>query len=65
MANIKIGWKGDESLNRSQLEEKLRGEGWGSSMTDAQLDKCKHLERRMKEKHGITGKLHDEFLKRA
>lgn len=37
---------------RSEQERELRGEGWGGTMTDEQLDKLKHLERKANEKTG-------------
>ena len=36
---------------RSEQEENLRKE-WGGTMTDEQLDKCKYIERKIKEKTG-------------
>ncbi len=63
MANIKID-KDEDSISRSQLEERLRGEGWGKSMSDAQLEKVKYLERKLKRETGLDkGKLHDDFIK--
>jgi len=35
---------------RSQAEKNLRKE-WGSTMTDEQLEKCKHAEKKMKHCH--------------
>ena len=64
MANIIIP-KDQKEISRSQLEERLRGEGWGRSMDDAKLDKCKFLERKLKEETGLTGKLTDEFINKA
>jgi predicted GNAT family acetyltransferase len=65
MANIHIE-KDEDRISRSELEERLRGEGWGRSMTDAQLDKCKYLERKLKEEVGLDrGKLHDDFLRKV
>ena len=38
---------------RSEQETNMRKE-WGSTMTGEQLDKCKFLERKIKEKNGST-----------
>lgn len=37
---------------RSSIEEKLKKEGWGNTMTEEQNDKCKFLERTVKEHYG-------------
>ena len=37
---------------RSKHEEKLIKEGWGHTMTPEQNDKCKFLERAVKERYG-------------
>lgn len=37
---------------RSEVEEKLGKEGWGTSMTEEQIDKCAFLERGVKDKYG-------------
>ena len=45
--------KGDpKGRTRSSIEEKLVKEGWGHTMTGGQNDKCKFLEREVKEKYG-------------
>lgn len=52
MANIITGSKHDKfGKTRSEHEENMRKE-WGSTMTDEQLDKCKYLERKLKEHSG-------------
>ena len=52
MAHIIIRDKSDSlGKTRSAHEENLRKE-WGGTMTDEQLDKCKYLERRIKEETG-------------
>ncbi len=38
---------------RSEQETNMRKE-WGSTMTDAQLDKCKFIERKIKDKTGSS-----------
>ena len=37
---------------RSVVEEKLGKEGWGTSLTEEQIDKCEFLERVVKDKYG-------------
>jgi len=37
---------------RSRVEKELRKEGWGSSLTDEQIDKCEYAERVIKEYFG-------------
>ena len=37
---------------RSVVEEKLGKEGWGTSLTEEQIDKCEYLEREVKDKYG-------------
>ena len=37
---------------RSDVEEKLGREGWGTGLTEEQIDKCKFLEREVKDKYG-------------
>lgn len=41
-----------KGMTRSKVEEKLRKEGWGSSLSEEQIDKCKHAERIIKEHFG-------------
>lgn len=52
MANIIIKGKTSMGKTRSEQEENIRKEGWGHSLTDEQLDKCKYLERLLMEKMG-------------
>ena len=52
MANIIIKGKTTIGKIRSEQESNLRKEGWGHTLTDEQLDKCKYLERLVKEKWG-------------
>ena len=54
MVEIIIGWKQKHGKTRSEIEKNMRKEGWGSSLTEAQIDKCAYLERKAKEKHGLT-----------
>jgi len=51
MANIIIPKPDRFGKTRSEQEENLRKE-WGQTLTDEQLDKCKYLERKLKEKTG-------------
>lgn len=37
---------------RSRTENELIKEGWGNTMTEEQNDKCKFLEREVKERYG-------------
>jgi hypothetical protein len=46
--------KSNFGKSRSEQEENLRKEGWGSTMEDEQLDKCKFIERKIKEETGAT-----------
>ena len=38
---------------RSEQEKNLRKEGWGKSLTDEQLSKCKYLEKKTGMKYGV------------
>jgi hypothetical protein len=51
MANIIIRKPGNFGKTRSEQEKNLRKE-WGPTMTDAQLDKLKYAERKIKERSG-------------
>jgi hypothetical protein len=51
MANIIIKGKSNLGRTRSEQEQNLRKE-WGSTITDEQLDKIKHLEKKGKDKFG-------------
>jgi CRISPR/Cas system CSM-associated protein Csm3 (group 7 of RAMP superfamily) len=37
---------------RSEVEKKLGKEGWGTGLTEEQIDKCEYLEREVKDKYG-------------
>ncbi len=54
MVEIIIGWKQKHGKTRSEIEKNMRKEGWGSSLTEEEIDKCEHLERKAKEKFGLT-----------
>jgi len=54
MVEIIIGWKPKHGKCRSEIEKNLRKEGWGSSLTEEQIDKCAYLEKKAKEKYGLT-----------
>jgi len=53
MANIIIRKPDTFGKTRSQQEENLRGDGWGRTLSEEQLDKCKYLERKLRDKHGM------------
>lgn len=53
MANIIIRKSETLGKTRSQMEVNLRSEGM-YTLTDEQLDKCKHLEKKGKEKFGSS-----------
>lgn len=52
MANIIIKGKSSFGKTRSEQEANLRKEGWGGGMSDEEVDKCKFLERKLKEEVG-------------
>lgn len=52
MANIIIKGKSNFGKTRSEQAENLQKEGWGQGLTDEQVDKCKFLERKIKEATG-------------
>lgn len=54
MVEIIIKWKPTHGKCRSEIEKNLRKEGWGSSLTEEQIDKCAYLERKAKKEHGLT-----------
>lgn len=54
MANIIIKKPDTFGKTRSEQEMNLRNEGWGHTLTDEQLDKCKFLEKKAKKKLGIS-----------
>ena len=51
MANIIIKGK-SAGKTRSEQERNLRSSGFGSTITNEQLDKCKFLEKKVKESTG-------------
>jgi hypothetical protein len=52
MPEIIIKWKPKHGKSRSEIETNLIKEGWGSSITPEEIDKCRFLERKIKDKHG-------------
>ena len=54
MVEVIIKWKPKHGKSRSEIEKNLRKEGWGSSLTEEEIDKCAFLEREAKEKHGLS-----------
>lgn len=57
MPEIIIRWKPKHGKCRSEIETNLRKEGWGSSLTSEEIDKCKFVEKKIKDKYG-TDKSH-------
>lgn len=45
--------KSNFGKTRSEQEQNLAKEGWGTSLTEEQIDKCAFLERKVKEKYGL------------
>ena len=54
MPEIIIKWKPKHGKSRSEIETNLRKEGWGSSITSEEIDKCKFLEKKIKDKYGAN-----------
>ena len=52
LANIIIKRPDSFGKTRSEQEENLRKDGWGRTLSNEQLDKCKFLERKIKDKFG-------------
>ena len=52
MANIIIPHGKSLGKTRSEQEENMKNEGWGRTLTDEQLDKCKFAEKKFKDKYG-------------
>lgn len=60
MTDFIIAWKGSGlKVRRSNVEKELRKEGWGSSLTDEQIDKLDYLER----KAGNAGRTDPLFVR--
>lgn len=54
MANIIIKDRKDRlGKSRSEIEKNLAKEGWGTSLTEEQIDKSAFLERKVEEKLGL------------
>lgn len=51
--HIIIRGKANYGKRRSEIEKNLAKEGWGTSLTSEQIDKCAYLERKAKEKYGL------------
>jgi len=47
MPEIIIRWNKKHGKSRSEIETNLRKEGWGSSITPEEIDKCAFLERKI------------------
>ena len=57
----------DQGIKRSELEKRLRGEGYGRSMTDEQLDRLKYMERRIEKETGMGnghGAIRDDIIEK-
>lgn len=54
MTHIIVRNRTPYARSRSELEENLRKDG-KSSLSDEQLDRCKKIERNVKEKFGLDG----------
>ena len=54
MVEVIIKWKPKHGKTRSEIERNMRKAGFGSSLTPEQIDKCAYLERKAKEKYGLT-----------
>lgn len=52
MAYLIIKKSKQHGMTRSETEKRLRKEGWGSSLTEEQIDKCEHVESIIKEHFG-------------
>lgn len=46
--------------HRSEIEKNLRKEGWGKTLTDEQLDKCKYMEKKMKREQNVHKSFFDQ-----
>lgn len=49
-----IKWKSGLKGTRSDRESELRRSGWGGSMTEEQADKCRFLEKKIKNDTGAA-----------
>lgn len=47
------GKSGRFGKTRSEIEKNLAKEGWGTSLTQEQIEKCTYLEKKAKEKYGL------------
>lgn len=47
-----IKWKSGLKGTRSEIDKVLRREDWGGTMTEEQADKCRYLEKKIKETTG-------------
>lgn len=52
MVEMIIKWNKTHGKKRSEIETNLRKEGWGSSITEEQIDRCKFIEKKIKETYG-------------
>jgi hypothetical protein len=47
-----IRWKPKHGIKRSEIEKNLAKEGWGTSLTPEEIDRCEFIERKIKDKYG-------------
>jgi len=52
MVDIIIRRSPQKGKTRSGIEKELRKEGWGSSISEEQIDKCEYAEKIIKEEYG-------------
>ena len=53
MVDIIIKRGNPRGERRSQIEKKLRKEGWGSSLSDEEIEKCEYAEKVLKDELGV------------
>jgi hypothetical protein len=49
-----VKWKSGLKGTRSERDGELRRSGWGGTMTEEQVDKCRFLEKKIKEDTGAA-----------
>lgn len=54
MVEVIIKWKPKHGKTRSEIEKNMRKAGFGSSLTEEEIDECAFLERKAKEEHGLV-----------
>lgn len=61
MANIIIPKRKSIGKTRSEQEKNLNSEGW-FSLNEEQIDKCRHLEKKLKDEHGSRENFINQFF---